>query len=34
MTESNILYLEAPCNIFGDIHGQFSDLVHFLEMCG
>jgi len=33
-TESNILYLEAPCNIFGDIHGQFSDLVHFLEMCG
>jgi serine/threonine-protein phosphatase PP1 catalytic subunit len=33
-TESNILYLEAPYNIFGDIHGQFSDLVHFLEMCG
>lgn len=33
-TESNILHLEAPFNIFGDIHGQFSDLVHFLEMCG
>jgi serine/threonine-protein phosphatase PP1 catalytic subunit len=32
--ESNILYLEAPLFIFGDIHGQFSDLVHFLEMCG
>jgi len=33
-TEPNILYLDAPLNIFGDIHGQFSDLVHFLEMCG
>ena len=32
--ESNILNLEAPLYIFGDIHGQFSDLVHFLEMCG
>lgn len=32
--ESNILYLNAPFNIFGDIHGQFSDLVHFFEMCG
>ena len=32
--ESNILNLEAPYYIFGDIHGQFSDLIHFLEMCG
>ena len=32
--EPNILYLEAPINIFGDIHGQFSDLIHFLEMSG
>ena len=32
--EPNILYLEAPINIFGDIHGQFSDLIHFLEMTG
>lgn len=33
-SESNILQLDAPLFIFGDIHGQFSDLVHFLEMCG
>ena len=32
--EANILQLAAPLYIFGDIHGQFSDLVHFLEMCG
>lgn len=32
--EPNILTLEAPLYIFGDIHGQFSDLIHFLEMCG
>ena len=32
--EANILTLDAPLYIFGDIHGQFSDLVHFLEMCG
>ncbi len=32
--EPNILYIEAPVYIFGDIHGQFSDLIHFLEMCG
>lgn len=32
--ESNILYLEAPLHIFGDIHGQFSDMIHFLEITG
>jgi serine/threonine-protein phosphatase PP1 catalytic subunit len=32
--EANILFIEAPLYIFGDIHGQFSDLVHFLEMGG
>lgn len=32
--EPNILYLEAPLYLFGDIHGQFSDLIHFLEMTG
>ena len=32
--EPNILYLEAPIYIFGDIHGQFSDMIHFLEMTG
>lgn len=32
--ESNLLRLTAPFFIFGDIHGQFSDLVRFLEMTG
>ena len=32
--ESNVLYLDAPLYVFGDIHGQFSDLIHFLEMTG
>jgi hypothetical protein len=32
--EPNTLYLEAPLYIFGDIHGQFSDMIHFLEMTG
>jgi serine/threonine-protein phosphatase PP1 catalytic subunit len=32
--ENNILMLEAPLYIFGDIHGQFSDLIHFLELTG
>ena len=32
--EPNILQIEAPFNLFGDIHGQFSDLIHFLEMTG
>lgn len=32
--QPNIIHLEAPLNLFGDIHGQFSDLIHFLEMTG
>jgi serine/threonine-protein phosphatase PP1 catalytic subunit len=32
--EPNILELEAPLNVFGDIHGQFADMIHFLEMTG
>ena len=32
--EPNVLYLDAPLYVFGDIHGQFSDLIHFLEMTG
>lgn len=32
--ESNILTLSAPIYVFGDIHGQYSDLIHFLEMTG
>ena len=33
-SEPNILELEAPINVFGDIHGQFADMIHFLEMTG
>jgi serine/threonine-protein phosphatase PP1 catalytic subunit len=32
--EANLLNLEHPLFIFGDIHGQFADLIHFLEMTG
>jgi len=32
--EPNILELESPINVFGDIHGQFADMIHFLEMTG
>ena len=32
--EANILQLSAPFYIFGDIHGQFSDLIRFIEMVG
>ena len=32
--EANILYLNAPLYVYGDIHGQFQDLIRFLEMTG
>ena len=32
--EPNIIDINAPINVFGDIHGQFSDMIHFLEMTG
>ncbi len=32
--EPNVLNIKSPLNIFGDIHGQFSDMIHFLEMTG
>lgn len=32
--ESNILHITAPVNVFGDIHGQFSDMIRFFEMSG
>ena len=32
--ESNLLELTAPINLFGDIHGQFLDMIRFLKMTG
>ena len=32
--EKNVLIIDSPINIFGDIHGQFSDMIHFLEITG
>ena len=32
--EKNVLTIDAALNIFGDIHGQFSDMIHFLELTG
>ena len=33
-TEKNVLDISAPINVFGDIHGQFNDLIRFLKMSG
>ena len=33
-SEENILRITAPLNVFGDIHGQFSDMIRFFEMTG
>ena len=33
-SEQNVLNINSSLNIFGDIHGQFSDMIHFLEMTG
>lgn len=30
--ERNILQIEAPVYVYGDIHGQYQDLIRFLEM--
>ena len=32
--EPNMLYLKAPFYVFGDIHGQYSDLIRFIELVG
>lgn len=32
--EKNVLAIDGPIYLFGDIHGQFSDLVRFLEITG
>ncbi|KAJ6244762.1 serine/threonine-protein phosphatase 2b catalytic subunit 1-related [Anaeramoeba flamelloides] len=32
--EPNLLYIKSPVNIFGDLHGQYYDLVQFIEKVG
>lgn len=32
--EENVLMIDGPIYLFGDIHGQFSDLVRFLQITG
>lgn len=32
--EPNVLNLDVPMYLFGDIHGQFQDLIRFLRMTG
>ncbi len=32
--EPNCLEIEAPCHIFGDIHGQFFDFLQIINKCG
>eukprot|EP00658_Telonema_sp_P-2_P032746 TRINITY_DN24169_c0_g1_i2.p1 TRINITY_DN24169_c0_g1~~TRINITY_DN24169_c0_g1_i2.p1 ORF type:complete len:778 (-),score=155.46 TRINITY_DN24169_c0_g1_i2:429-2762(-) len=32
--ESSLLEVKAPCKVFGDIHGQFGDLMQFFKSYG
>ena len=32
--EPNLLYVDVPATVVGDIHGQFYDLLGMFEMCG
>ena len=32
--EPNVLMIEAPCCVFGDLHGQFYDLMNLLDLSG
>lgn len=32
--EQNLLYVDVPATVVGDIHGQFYDLLGMFEMCG
>ena len=34
MREAMLLELNAPINIFGDIHGQYDDLLRHFDMLG
>ena len=33
-TEATVVELPAPCKVFGDIHGQFTDLKKFFATYG
>ena len=33
-TEATVVDLPAPCKVFGDIHGQFTDLKKFFKTYG
>lgn len=32
--EPNCLEIEAPCNVFGDVHGQYFDLLELIKQAG
>ena len=32
--EPNVVTIEAPCCVFGDLHGQFYDLMNLLDLSG
>ncbi len=34
LEESSLVEIDAPVNICGDIHGQYSDLLRLFELCG
>ena len=34
MKEEILLEVDAPVNIFGDIHGQYDDLLRHFDMLG
>ena len=32
--EPNVLNIEAPVKVVGDVHGQFFDLISMINSCG